>query len=108
MAPFPIKPGQSWQSASIDITHQHPMELNGQVLKREVIDVCGTLIEGWHVHSTLNDAGQTSTLDYLIATQYGGVIAALALDGTYIGLKFSGVKTRVGQIDPRALPKGMK
>jgi hypothetical protein len=76
-------------------------------LERDVLDVCGTLIEAWHVHASLNDDGSRSTLDYLIATQYGGQIVSFGIDGSSFGGNFSKAKLHTGQITPGPLPRGL-
>jgi hypothetical protein len=106
MAPFPIDPGQRWNSATIDFANGRSLNLQGQMLDRAVIDACGTLVEGWHVHASLSDTGSEGTLDYLIGTEYGGQIIAFSVDGFWLGTQYD-AKTRIGQIDPGPLPKGL-
>lgn len=109
MAPLPVKAGQSWQAVSFDAANGRAIQLSAQVLKREVLDVCGTLIEGWHVHGSLLLGGSSGTLDYLIATEYGGRIVSLAADGSYFGgYTFEKAYFHDGQIDPRPLPQGVQ
>jgi hypothetical protein len=108
MAPFPIKAGQTWSSVSFDVVHQRPLQLSGQVLKREVLDVCGTLIEAWHIHATMNDQGVPGTLDYLIATQYGGQIVSLDIDGRFLFFDYAKAKERSGQLNPGPLPSYLR
>jgi hypothetical protein len=108
MAPFPIQPGNSWNSLSIDTSKQKILSLSGQVVARDVIDACGTLVQGWHVHATLNDSGSMATLDYLVAPQYGGVLISLRADGTFIGTVEHNLAGHTGQLRPDPLPDEFK
>jgi hypothetical protein len=108
-APFPIKAGGTWTSTSVDISNgQRVMQLSGQVLKREVVDACGTLVEGWRVHATLTQSGESATLDYLVASQLGGMVVALNIDGFFFGTTYENSKSRFGQLKPKPLPKGVE
>jgi hypothetical protein len=107
MAPFPVKAGQSWNSVAFDVSQGHALQLSAQVLRRDVLDVCGTPIEAWHVHGTLNDEGNNSTLDYLIATQYGGRIVQFAADGQIWGANFTKANFHVGTLKAGPLPRGL-
>jgi hypothetical protein len=108
MMPFPVKPGQSWNSLSVDTSRQKILRLSAQVLRRETVDACGTLVQGWRVHGTLNDAASTATLDYLVAPQYGGLIISLKADGMFVGVTMHGYSTHTGQLKPDPLPDRFK
>lgn len=102
--PFPIRPGGTWNSASAGRAGGRSFRLSGQVLSRDVIDACGTLVQGWHVRSTFSEGTNQATLDYLIATQLGGQIISMNIDGFFLGTTFNPANFRLGQVDPGPLP----
>jgi hypothetical protein len=105
--PFPIKAGQTWNATSVDLGRR-TLQLEGQVLRREVVDACGELIQGWHVHATLTEPGATTTLDYLVGTQFGGQLLTFDINGSYLGTKFDPAKFHIGKLEPSPLPKEFK
>ena len=104
LVPFPIKAGQTWNATSVDLGRR-TIQLQGQVLRREVVDACGELIQGWHVHATMSEPGASTTLDYLVGTQFGGQLLTFDIDGSYLGTNFVPAKFHVGKLEPSPLPK---
>lgn len=103
--PFPVKAGQSWSSFAIDLDRGgRALQLNGRVGKREIVDACGTVLQGWHVHATLTQPDGTATLDYLVAPQYGGQVISWKADGFFFADVFRNAVMHVGQLEPDPLP----
>jgi hypothetical protein len=88
--PLPITPGATWTSTAADPSNGVTEKLSGQVLGRDVVDACGTLVEGWKVHADLVIASAANTAaastqvqeseDYMVAPQLGCVIIAEKID----------------------------
>jgi len=105
--PLPVTPGGTWDSLSFDPTHGL-LTLSGQVLTTNLVDACGTLLEAWHVHATLVDAGASATLDYLVAPQYGGQIISMAVTGSFLGVSYANAVMHTGQQNPSPLPAALR
>jgi hypothetical protein len=92
--PLPITPGATWTSTATDPTDGVTVKLAGQVLGRDVVDACGTLVEGWKVHADLviasaaNAAAASTQVqqkeDYMVAPQLGCVIIADSIDADVV------------------------
>lgn len=52
MMSLPAKEGATWNSAGIDTDTGTSMIVQGEIEKREPVDVCGTLIDTWRVRSS--------------------------------------------------------
>jgi hypothetical protein len=83
MLPLSVVSGENWQSVAIDPANGAVTVLDGTVTKRQSVDACGTLIDGWAVRAreyfagtTVTDPTQTAAqlvqYDYAFATQDGG------------------------------------
>ena len=105
--PLPVAPGAQWTSTGIDPQGQ-TMTLAGQVLKRDKVDACGDLVQGWAVHATLTSGASTSTLDYMVATQMGGILVSNNIDGQYFNGTFAKALMRIGQLKANPLPAMFK
>ena len=101
-AQLPVTPGRSWTSASLDLGNR-TLQLDAQYVGREVIDVCGTVVEGWHVHATFSNGAEVATLDYLLGPQYGGQIIGFAIKDTFLGTTYPQAKFDINQLDPDPL-----
>ena len=106
VVPFPIKAGQTWNTASLDLSNGRTLQMSGQVLTRQILDICGKVIEGWHVHADWTDSGTSATIDLLVAPQYAGQILAMTIDGTYLGTQFQKAQLQTRTLEPKPLPKG--
>jgi hypothetical protein len=73
--------GASWQSAGVDTDNGTVMEIDGKITKREIIDVCGKLVDTYRVESNETFVNtfsgyryQTdSPTIYNVATQFGTI-----------------------------------
>jgi hypothetical protein len=74
IVPLPIKPGEQVSSSAIDASTLETMQYTGQVVRRQQLDACGALVEGWLVSGTeTSSVGGTRTHDYVVAPQLGGI-----------------------------------
>jgi hypothetical protein len=105
LMPLPIKPGQTWNSATIDLNRGRSLQVSGQVLARELVDACGTLVQGWQVKADFTETGNTASLDYIFAPQLAGRIIQMKIDGTYLGTAFTKATFVVGKLERRELQK---
>jgi hypothetical protein len=77
LLPLPVSTGQQWKSVAVDNKSGETVELDGTVTRRQRIDACGDLIDGWAIESQYTDstfAGGTITYNYLVATQFGAML----------------------------------
>jgi hypothetical protein len=108
MVPFPIKAGQTWNTATVDFQRQRTFQLTGQVLRREAVDVCGKLIQGWHVDAEIVGAGTDATVDYIVSGEHAGQIIAVAIDGTYLGVTYKDAAFHTAALEPKPLPEELE
>jgi hypothetical protein len=104
LAPYPVKAGATWDSTSVDLARGQTFQLSGQYLTRESVDVCGTLVQGWHLHADLNATDGMSTIDAVVSPERGGQIISFTVDGDYLGSRFEKANVHSGQLDPDPLP----
>lgn len=116
--PLPVSAGQSWTSTAVDATHGYTWKLSGQVLARDIVDACGTLVEGWKVHadmvvsSVASAAGAntqvTESEDYMVAPQLGCILISDSVDrqvnaNTHLKATFT-----LGQTQPDPTPADLR
>jgi hypothetical protein len=79
LLPLPVTTGEQFSSVAIDAKNGETMQNNGTVTRRQRVDACGELVDGWEVQSQLTDsfAGQL-TYNYIVATQYGAMLISEA------------------------------
>jgi hypothetical protein len=75
LLPLPVTTGEQYQSVAVDGKSGHTMQIDATVTRRQRVDACGDLVDGWEVQTQLTDSslGQL-TYNYIVATQYGGVL----------------------------------
>jgi hypothetical protein len=112
LLPLPVTAGEQWQSVGVDPKTGSTVVMNATVSRRQRIDACGDLVDGWQVDATqLSSSAQNAepsaeptAYSYLVATQYGGMLIQERLrppeqfDQTY-DLSFT-----LGQLKPDPLP----
>jgi hypothetical protein len=105
--PLPVVPGESFESVGIDPRTGQVLQHQAQVVRRERVDACGEIVDGWAVEATQTFSGQSSTAArtyrYIIAPQLGGLmiseqVKVTAPEGT-LDVTFS-----LGQTKPVPLP----
>ena len=109
--PLPIVPGEAFEGAGVDPTDGSTLRIQGSVRKRQQVDACGEVIDGWLVEGSRTFSGGfgqsagTQTYNYIVATQLGGHIIQ-----EYVESKSAEgsakVTFRVGQEQPDPLPAG--
>ncbi len=108
--PLPIVPGEAFEGAGVDPVDASTLRIQGSVRKRQQVDACGEVIDGWLVEGTrtfsggLGQATGTQTYNYIVATQLGGHIIQEFVESS--GAEGSAAVTfRVGQEEPDPLPE---
>jgi hypothetical protein len=107
--PLPIVPGTQWQAAAVDPTSGETLTLSGQTIKRQQVDACGQVVDGWVVNSTQTFSGaqtQTITYNYVVAPQLGGILIDEHTDTTTSGTAGAHYQLgyTLGQLHPSPLP----
>lgn len=106
--PLDVASPQSFNAAGVDPSNgasfTNQATASGQTTR---VNACGQLVDGWSVTSTQsfsqNGSTDTSTVDYAVATQYGGIIISSASTPT----GSSQTETdEIGQLKPGPLPPG--
>jgi hypothetical protein len=112
LLPLPAQPGTKIRSSSVDSTGSNNLQLTGTVGNRERVDACGDPVQAWGVDATLTNAGAGSaapaTLHYDVATQFGALVVAFNIDGTFFGTKFDKETARIGQLKGDPVPDAYK
>ena len=105
--PLPIQAGETWSAVGIDPRTGQVLQHQGQVVRRERVDACGEIVDGWAVEATQTFSGAgtaTRSYRYIIGPQFGGLIISEQLkasspEGT-LDVTFS-----LGQTRPSPLPQ---
>ena len=106
--PLDIVPGEEFNAVGIDPRTGAVLQHQAKVTKRDRVDACGEVVDGWVVESTqtFTGAGQAAaprTYRYIVAPQLGGIIISEEIhisgpQGT------TDVVLSLGQLKPSALP----
>ncbi len=106
--PLDVVPGEEFNAVGIDPRTGAVLQHQAKVIKRDRVDACGDVVDGWVVESTqtFTGAGQAAaprTYRYIVAPQLGGIIISEELhisgaQGT------TDVVLSLGQLKPSALP----
>jgi len=107
--PLPIVPGEAFDSVGVDPAGGGSLRIAGSVRKRQQVDACGEVIDGWLVEGSRTTSGanpedsKTQTYHYIVATQLGGPIIQEYVEAqdTTGSAK---ITFRVGQVVPDPLP----
>lgn len=119
LLPLPANPGpvgigtpagNEGQPTSIDTSgNNNDMSFSGKVGPHERVDACGTPIQAWPVDGTLtNGSGSQATVHLDVATQWGALVVAFDIDGTWMGVTYSKATQRIGQTTPDPIPAEFK
>jgi hypothetical protein len=106
--PLEIVPGEEFNSVGIDPRSGSVLQNQAKVVKRERVDACGEVVDGWTVESTqtFSGTGQTApprTYRYIIAPQLGGIIISEEIH-TAGPQGNTDVTLSLGQVKPAPLP----
>jgi hypothetical protein len=78
MLPLNVNPGEQYESVGVDPNSGTVLVHDGTVVKRQFVDACGDLVDGWLVQSRetfIGGAGAyVAQYDYIFATQLGGML----------------------------------
>lgn len=107
LLPLDVHVPQSFQSGGVDPTTGASFSNNATVsgsVKR--VNACGQLVDGWDVAGTQTFSGTggertTGSVEYAVATQYGGLVTYSAVTPTGSNETETDV---IGQLDPDPLP----
>jgi hypothetical protein len=85
--PLPVEPGEQFTSVGIDARTGSVLQHQARVLRRERVDACGEIVDGWAVESTQTFTGSAQTSPtrsyrYIVAPQLGGIIVSEELHVT--------------------------
>lgn len=74
--PLPVVPGERFQGVGVDTRFAAVLQVDGQVTKRQRIDACGEVVDGWAVDATMTFSGPANpgapvNYDFVIAPQLG-------------------------------------
>jgi hypothetical protein len=77
--PLEIVPGEEFKAVGIDTRTGSVLQNQGKVVKRERVDACGDVVDGWVVEATQTFSGTAQTAPprtyrYIVAPQLGGII----------------------------------
>jgi hypothetical protein len=106
--PLGIVAGEEFSSVGIDPRTGAVLQHRARVLKRERVDACGDIVDGWLVESTQTFSGSggppaSRTYRYIIAPQFGGIMISEQLQtGSPEGT--SDVTLSLAQLKPAPLP----
>ncbi len=106
--PLEVVPGEEFNSVGIDPRSGSVLQNQAKVVKRERVDACGEVVDGWAVESTqtFSGTGQTApprTYRYIIAPQLGGIIISEEIH-TAGAQGNTDVTLSLGQLKPAPLP----
>jgi hypothetical protein len=106
--PLDIVPGEEFNAVGIDPRSGSVLQNQAKVVKRERVDACGEVVDGWVVESTqtFSGAGQAApprTYRYLIAPQLGGIIISEEIH-TATPQGTTDVTLSLAQVKPAPLP----
>jgi len=106
--PLDVVPGEEFNAVGIDPRTGSVLQHKAKVIKRDRVDACGDVVDGWVVESTqtFSGPGQSSTprtYRYIVAPQLGGIIISEEIH-TSNPQGATDVVLSLGQLKPSALP----
>jgi hypothetical protein len=106
--PLDVVPGEEFNAVGIDPRTGSVLQHQAKVVKRDRVDACGDIVDGWVVEATqtFSGPGQTSpprTYRYLVAPQLGGLIISEEIH-TSSPQGSTDVVLSLGQLKPSPLP----
>ena len=107
--PLEVVPGEEFNAVGIDPRTGSVLQNQAKVVKRERVDACGDVVDGWAVESTqtFSGTGQTApprTYRYIVAPQLGGLIISEEIH-TATSQGNTDVTFSLGQLKPSPLPQ---
>ena len=100
IGPLPVRTGEMFTSIAIDPVTNQTMRYEAQVVKRDRVDACGEILDGWRVEGTVTSSGDTD-VEYkystILAPQLGMIPIYEKIEAKGINLEYS-----IGQKVPSA------
>lgn len=106
--PLDVVPGEEFVSVGIDTRTGSVLQHQAKVLKRDRVDACGDIVDGWVIESTQTFSSGAATAPprtyrYIVAPQLGGIIISEELH-INSGAGTTDVVLALGQLNPSPLP----
>jgi hypothetical protein len=115
LLPLPVTPGASFSSTATDARNERVFTIEGRIVGRGRVDACGDIIDGWRVEATMTQRSlqrgeEVVKYNYLVATQYGGVMIAESAEGQVVGdtNESYSVSFQRAQLEPDPLPESLR
>lgn len=108
LLPLPVVQGEHYESVAVDPRSGQTMVLDVTVQRRQRIDACGDVVDGWLVDGKLTDTAAGAgamEVAYIVATQFGGVLIQERFK-TGEGDEGVDITFTLGQLDPDPVPAG--
>jgi hypothetical protein len=76
LLPLGVVPGDSWRSVAVDSRSLASVVFEGMVSKRQAVDACGTMLDGWLVQGTMTRSGDepVEQLELVVSPELGALI----------------------------------
>jgi hypothetical protein len=107
LTPLPIRTGEAFQSVAVDPVTQQAWRYDAQLLKRDRVDACGEILEGWRTNGTLTVTGTEGgerEFSVIVSPQFGGIPISESTKGTDAdGTQFD-ITYTIGQLEPSPFP----
>jgi len=106
--PLDVVPGEEFNAVGIDSRTGSVLQHRAKVVKRDRVDACGEVVDGWVIESTQTfTSGAQSTpprsYRYIVAPQLGGIIISEELH-VNTGAGTTDVTLSLAQLNPAPLP----
>jgi hypothetical protein len=106
--PLDVVPGEEFNAVGVDPRTGSVLQHQAKVTKRDRVDACGEIVDGWVVEATqtFTGPGQTApsrTYRYIVAPQLGGLIISEEIH-TSSAQGTTDVVLSLGQLNPAPLP----
>ena len=74
--------GSTFSGQAVDTSSGEVLQYDSRVVRRQRVDPCGEIVDGWLVTSkqTLSRSGTSRDYDYIVATQLGGMLISEHID----------------------------
>jgi len=106
--PLDIVPGEEFSAVGIDTRTGSVLQHQAKVVKRDRVDACGDIVDGWVIESTQTFSSGAATAPprtyrYIVAPQLGGIIISEEFH-IKSAASTTDVVLSLGQLNPAPLP----
>ncbi|HEX2850330.1 MAG TPA: hypothetical protein VHN98_07245 [Acidimicrobiales bacterium] len=108
LLPLPVFDGQRFTSVATDPATGQAWQYDAQVVGKDRVDACGTILEGWKVTGTLavsGGSGGTREYTVIVSTSLGGIVIGQSIKGVD-GPNTVDLSFNIGQKTPSPAPAG--